>query len=155
MRSFSRGADLQSRQVQSPSDAEASLMNPAPRFTFKHCKEKSHQHRKQRWKPCGRSENRIWSRRDRQLQGWNTIGKLLLLQQPPTPQLLNGRGCKGETLLGKTQMFSLKPTRRLVSPIGGAVQLFLQLLPEEQLNTIKLQIETKSRQVQLTADFLA
>ena len=132
MRSFSRGADLQSRQVQSPSDAEASLMNPAPRFTFKHCKEKSHQHRKERWKPCGRSASRIWSRRDRQLQGWNTIGKLLLLRQPPTPQLLSDRGCKGNHYWVKLNVFR---TRRLVSPIGGAVQLFLQLLPEDQLNT--------------------
>ena len=48
VRSFSRGADLQRRQVQSPSDAEASLMNPAPRFTFKHCKARSHQHWKKR-----------------------------------------------------------------------------------------------------------
>ena len=41
MRNFSKGADLQSRQIQSPSDADANLMNPAPRFTFKHCKKGS------------------------------------------------------------------------------------------------------------------
>ena len=64
--------------------------------------------------PCGKSGRHIWSRRAHQRLGWNTIGKLLLPQQPPALRLLSGRAYKLQCTVMRifsfeTQVFRMMP----------------------------------------------
>ena len=132
-RSFSKGADLQSRQVHSASDAEASLMKPTPRLTFKHCKENSNTS-SERKDPMNKETLRQkrashfeqerpstpWFEHHRHTDSPSTTSNSTAFEQ-------QGLKIYHHQLLLK--LAKVGHTCRLESPTGGEVQLFPQLLP--------------------------